>query len=273
MQDANIQRAQLLYQQQRYDMAADALRQALGQMPQDAYAHSLLGMCLMHQEKFEEATAEAQKAIGLAPDSAFGHYALGLVYRNRNRFPEAEVEVRRALQLAPADSDFWCLLAEVLFARQQWEPTLDAANTGLQFDPEHSGCLNMRAMALVKLGDKMAAAQTVMEDLRRNPHNALSHANQGWTLLHQNNHKQALEHFREALRLDPNNEWAQHGMMQALKARYFLYRMMLRYYLWMSRFTSKAQWGIIIGLWVGAQILRTINNSYPDAAPFIYPVL
>lgn len=273
MQDPNIQRAQLLYQQERYDMAADACRQALAQMPQNGYAHSLLGLCLVRQGKYEEATSEARAGIHIEPDASFGHYALGVISQERNYFAAAESAARQALELSPEDADYWGLLSQTLLSQQRWKESLEAADGGLQFDPEHSTCLNLRAMALVKLGDKTAAAQTITEDLRRNPHNAFSHANQGWTLLHQNDHRQALEHFGEALRLDPNNEWAQQGMMQALKARYFMYRIMLRYYLWMSRFTSRAQWGLIIGLWVGMQVLQMIKNSNPAAAVFIYPIL
>ena len=89
MNDPNIARAHLLYQQRRYDMAADACRAALGKVPQDPYGHALLGLCLGHQGKYEEATSEARSAIVLAPDFSFGHYALGAIYLERNRFAEA----------------------------------------------------------------------------------------------------------------------------------------------------------------------------------------
>jgi tetratricopeptide (TPR) repeat protein len=268
-----IQRAQLLFSQHRFDLAADACREALAQSPQDAYSHALLALCLVHQEKYDDATAEAQSAIHLAPDDPFSHYALGIIFQNRNRFPEAEASARQALQLAPEDADYWALLAQALFARERWSDALDAANSGLQFDPEHVLCTNLRAMALVKLGDKFSAAQSIAQALQRNPHSSLSHANQGWTMLHQNNHRQALEHFREALRLNPNDPWARDGMIAALKAQHFLYRLMLRYYLWMSRIGTRAQWGVIIGLWVIIQLLSAVKAGHPNLAPFIYPLL
>ena len=268
-----IQRAQLLFAQGRFDMAADACRQALAQMPQEPYGHALLGLCLLHLQQYDEATAEAQNAIVLAPDYAFPHYALGEIYIGRNRFPEAEAAARQAVRLGPEDADYWGLLAHAIFSGQRWQEALDAANTGLQFDPEHTLCTNLRAMAQVKLGDRQGAQQSMAEALQRNPHSSLNHANQGWTMLHQNDHRKALEHFREALRLDPNNDWAKEGMMQALKARYLLYRMMLRYYLWMSRFTRRGQWGVIIGLWIAMQVLSTVKDSQPGLAPFIYPIL
>ncbi|MDB5311521.1 MAG: tetratricopeptide repeat protein [Gemmataceae bacterium] len=46
----------------------------------------------------------------------------------------------------------------------------------------------------------------------------------GWALLHARQPAEALTHFREALRLDPTNEWARDGLIEALKARYWVYR-------------------------------------------------
>ena len=268
-----IQRAQLLYSQHRFDLAADACREALAQSPQEAYAHALLALCLVHLNQYEQASAEAEIAVHVAPDEPFCHYVMGVVFQNRNRFVEAEASARQAVRLAPEDPDYWALLAESLFARECWAEALDAANSGLQSNPEHVLCTNLRAMALVKLGDKQAAAQSITQALQRNPHDPLSHANQGWTLLHQNDPRKALEHFRESLRLNPNDQWARDGMIAALKAHHLLYRLMLRYYLWMSRLGQGGQWAVIIGLWVGYQVLSAVKESNPALAPFIYPLL
>ncbi len=66
-------------------------------------------------------------------------------------------------------------------------------------------------MALVKLGRKAEAGADDRAALLRDPENALTHANQGWALLEQGDHGKALEHFREALRIDPEIEWARAG--------------------------------------------------------------
>ncbi len=54
----------------------------------------------------------------------------------------------------------------------------------------------------------MRPTQTLGSALANDPENALTHANQGWALLHRGDHERALEHFREALRIDPELEWA-----------------------------------------------------------------
>src|SRR5690348_908261 len=124
MMDVTFQRAQLLYQQHRYDLAANACREALAQSPHNALAHALLGLCLVHQKKYEDATAEAALAIHQAPDEPFCHYASGYIYLERNRFPESETAAKEAIRLSPEDPDHWSLLAQATFFQNRWQDAL-----------------------------------------------------------------------------------------------------------------------------------------------------
>lgn len=268
----HTQRASLLYQQRRYDLAEAELHQSLALEPEAPYAHALLGLCLMHREQFAEATQEARQAIHFAPDMSFAHYALARIMHDRNRNDEALPAIHEAIRLDPEDSDYCALLSQIEFAERRWPAALEAAERGLQYEPEHIACNNLRAMALVKLNRNAEAGQTIDATLRRNPANSLTHANQGWALLEKGDYTKALEHFREALRLDPTNEWARRGIIEALKARHFIYAMMLKYFLWMSKFKRKAQWGIVLGAYFGYQLLNALGNSNPRLAPWILPV-
>src|SRR5206468_3894993 len=147
-----------------------------------------------------------------------------------------------------------------------------AAEQGLQLDPEHVGCANLRAMAMVKLGRKAEAGATIDAALAKNPDNALTHANQGWTLLEKGDAKKALEHFCEALRLDPENAWARHGIVEALKARNLIYAVMLKYFLWMSKLSRQAQWAIILIGYFGNQMLGSMARTNPRLAPWVLPL-
>jgi tetratricopeptide (TPR) repeat protein len=268
----NLERAVLLYQQSRYDLAENELRQALAVEPQAAYAHSLLALCLAHRESFDEATNEARQAVHFEPDFGYAHFALAHVFFDRNRFDEALGAINEAIRLEPEDADYFALLANIHLQERRWREALNAAEQGLQFNPEHVGCTNLRAMALVKLGRKAEAGATIDTALSKNPDNSLTHANQGWTLLNQGEPKKAAEHFREALRLDPQNEWARQGIIEALKARNIIYAMMLKYFLWMAKFSRRGQWGIVLAGYFGNQMLSAVARSNPDLAPWILPL-
>lgn len=266
-------RANLLIAQRRYDLAAKELRQALVANPGDHIAHALLALCLSEAKHHTEATNEAQQAVHLAPDLPFSHYVLASVLNDQERFAEAERAVNEAIRLDSEEADHFALAAQIKMQQRQWAGALEAAEEGLRLDPEHAACTNLRAMALVKLQRKDEAGLAIDAALSRDPENALTHANQGWTLLEQQRHTQALTHFREALRLDPQLEWAREGIVEALKARYFVYRIMLRYFLWISKLSTRAQWGLIIGAFIISRILRSVANTQPSLAPFMWPLL
>ena len=270
--NVNTERGWLLYQQSRPELAEAELRQGLAAEPQDSFAHALLGLCLVRREKFQEATEETRQAIHLAPDFSFAHYALAEVLFERGRFSEALGPVNEAIRLEPEDSDQHALLANIYLQESRWREALNAAEQGLQFSPDHVGCTNLRAIAMVKLGRKAEAGRTIDAALSKNPENALTHANQGWTLLEQGQPKRAAEHFREALRLDPQNEWARQGIIEALKARHLIYAVMLKYFLWMGKFSQRGQWGIVLGGYIGNRILGVIAHSNPALAPWILPL-
>jgi tetratricopeptide (TPR) repeat protein len=245
--NVHLDRARVLLDQGRYDLGERELRQALVVEPDDAHAQALLALCLSHLERYHEATEAAQEAIRLAPDLAFAHHVLASVLADRQRPDEAGDAIEEAIRLEPWHPGHYSLLAGVLGQQDRWDDALAAAEQGLALDPEHLGCLNMRAMALVQRGRRDEAAATIAEALAQAPDNAFTHANEGWACLHRGNSKQALTHFREALRLDPTLDWARAGMVDALKARYPIYGLMLRYFLGMSRMDPRWRWGVILG--------------------------
>jgi tetratricopeptide (TPR) repeat protein len=268
-----FQRALILQQQRRHVDAERELRQVLAQDPHDAPAHALLALSLTEQKRFNDAQFEAGAAIGLEPDLPLAHYAMARVLADRHRFAEAASAIQEAIRLDAYDAGFFGLLAGIRMEQRAWREALEAAEQGLRVDPENVGCTNIRAMALVKLGRRAEAGMTIDMALSRDPDSAITHANQGWTLLHAGEPRKAMEHFREALRLDPELDWARAGIVEAMKARNFFYRWMLLYFLFMNRLRARAQGAIIIGLWVGYQLGRNLADKNPAAGKFIWPLL
>lgn len=271
--NTHLQRARLLLERARPDLAAQELRQQIAVDPDDALAHALLAVCLMQQKQRAEALAAAERAVHLAPDFAYAHFVRAHALEDLDRLKEAEASVAEAIRLDPDDADSFALLGSIRLRQRQWRGALEAAEEGLRRDGEHVGCTNLRALALTHLGRREEAGTTIDAALARDPENALTHANQGWTLLHGGDHVRALDHFREALRLHPGLEWARQGIVEALTARNPIYRVLLRYFLWMSRLGGGARWGIVLGAFFGQRIVRETARANPDLAPFLYPIL
>ena len=254
----------MLYEQGRYADAEKVLRETLLANAEDAEAHALLAGCLLQRDAFDEAEREARTAIGLDPEDASGFHMLGMVELARNDPKAAQTSFERALELCPWESGLHHLLGEVHFAKKRWQQALDCAEQGLEFDAEDIDCQNLRVRALVQLGRPAEANQEISDALRREPHNADSHATNGWTLLHASKPRPAIEHFKEALRLDPEHEFARAGIVEALKARNPIYGLMLRYFLWMERLAGKAFVLILV-----AFVLYRVALNYAKKDPEI----
>ena len=263
-----LERAQLLLQQRRYADAEAELRKVLAENPHFSTAHALLSLTLGQMDRHDEAIAAAEAAVGLGPDEGFTHYVLAVAFDNKDMISDAEKAIKGAIEQDPMDEDFHALLSNIYFQQKRWPESLAAAEAGLKINAEHTQSANMRAMALVKLGRREEAGMTIDATLARNPENAVSHANRGWTLLESGDYQRAMEHFREALFLEPNLEWARQGIIEALKARNPVYRVMLKYFFWMSRLSNRAQWAVIIGLVFISRIVGAITESVPALEPF-----
>lgn len=269
----HVQRALLLLQQDRHELAAQELRQALVETPNDALAHAVLAICLAANKQYDAATQEAETAIHLAPDQAFGFYAHSVVLRDRNRFGEAQAAIEQAIGMDSNQPNYFAHLGQLQFDQRRWQAALEAADAGLALDPEDVQCINVRAMALVRLGRKMDAGAALETALSHDPEDEFAHANLGWALLEQGKHERAMEHFREALRLNPQLDWARQGIVEAMKARYFIYRLMLGYFLWMMKLTHQMQWYFLVGAYLGFQFLLRLNGNHPEWSNWLMPLI
>jgi tetratricopeptide (TPR) repeat protein len=269
----HILRAEVLLAQGRYDLAKREVGHALAESPDDAFVHALLAVCLKGQGKNREAEEAARRAIGLDPGMAYAHFVLSACLAGQRQWAAAEAAVRTAIDLEPSDPDHFHLLAVLRFNQEDWRGALAAAEQGLALDAQHSGCLNARALALTKLGRSDEAARTVEGVLADNPEDAYSHMTRGWTALHQSEPDKALEHFREALRLEPDLEPAREGMVLALKARYRVYRVLLQFFLWMHSRGRRFRWIFVFALLGVQQGMSALARNVPSSRPLTVPVL
>jgi tetratricopeptide (TPR) repeat protein len=273
MTDPIIQRATLLIQHRRYEEAMRELQNILASEPNHAYALALMGVSSTELGKHDDALKYIQEALGANPDNPYFLYLMGLVYTRKNKLKEATKFVQSAITFDPHNADYFGLLAMIKLDEKEWEHALTFANRGLEVDPENLVCLNSRSTALLKLNRKEESYQTIKDALHNDPHNSYTHANKGWGLLEHGDHKKALESFREALKLDPENEHAKAGMVEALKARYWFYRVFLQYVFWLTNKNSKYQWVFVLGLWFGVRMLNSLSESNPGLAPFVKPLI
>ncbi|MFN3158885.1 MAG: tetratricopeptide repeat protein [Rubinisphaera brasiliensis] len=214
----HYQRAELLYEQSRLKEALEELQYHLRDFPDDVDAFTLQAHALARLERFDAAMDAVAAAFEIAPDYGCVYRASAFVQYRSNRLKEAHVAIKEAIRLDPNNFDFHRLQAIFWLHQDEYQKMFESANRALELNPDDELSLNLQSMALRALGRPLEAEQVALLSLHRNPEIAFSHANRGWGLLERKDYAGAKKHFREALRLNPNYEWARDGLMAATKA-------------------------------------------------------
>jgi Flp pilus assembly protein TadD len=258
----SFDKIQLLINHRRYQDAEREIRMALATEPMNANLHMLLAICLVNEPtRLDEAKTEAQQAVGLEPDEPSFHYVLAVVLKERKEYAEARKYFRSSLSLDPTMARSWSGLAHLELLESNWQAALDTVEKCLQIDPDNTEARNFRTIALERLGRGREALNSARESLREAPDDATSHAAAGWAALNNGKHEEAQIHFREALRLNPNDEFAKSGMVSALCSRYVFFRLFYRFNVWLSRFAAKYQFLIFLAILFLPRVLGQFANT------------
>lgn len=249
-------RALALYDLRRYAEAEGQFRKTLAYEPNHFGAHAFLAFSLLAQiqpggtdpARLDEALREAKRAVALRPDNELGYTALAWCSLAARRPDEALRAAAQVLRIDPRSLQGWLLSSQSWAQKREWEKSLRTAESGLTIDPRSVALLNQRSSALIMLGREREAAASTAQALALDPESDNAHTNRGWSALLNHQPAAALASFRQALRLDPLNEPARRGFLAALQSRNPLYRLLVRYSLWMSRFTRAESIAFAYGL-------------------------
>jgi tetratricopeptide (TPR) repeat protein len=263
----------MLLSQSRPEMAETELRRGLEAQPEDGHIHSLLALSLIQQRRTDEAKDVLREAVRLDPASFYPHYLMGIIHLEDDKLIDARRSLEEAIRLHPFQPCCFWLMGALLVKEGKKQEAIKALDRGLAIDPEDVDCLNMRAQILTQMGRSEEAAGTIARTMRAAPENAGAHATQGWALLHTNKPKEALKHFDEALRIEPGHDYARAGMVEALKARFVVYRLVLGFFLWMARMDGRTRMALLIGAYVGYQVLRSVARANEAARPYAYVLI
>lgn len=268
-----INRAELLIQQGRYKEAEELLAELLQQSPNNSYILAMCSRVAIELGKSAKALELINTAIGISPNDDYLHYIKSNVSLHMNHYDEAENSLEEAINMNLGIAGYFALWASIKLMRKQYEKALELANKALELDPEDIQALNTRSTALLKLNRKEESFETIENALKEDPNNAHTHANMGWNLLEKGDHKKALEHFKEALSEDPNSGYAQAGMINAIKAKYLIFRWFLKYSFWIQNLTAKYQWGVIIGFYFAVRFMNSVARNNPTLYPYLNPIV
>lgn len=254
-----IERARLLLKQKRYKDAEAEAALVLQHNPNDVDALQIIGHCRLDNRQTDEAIRLFQQCIGIDASDDYLYYLLAFAWYQKNKMDKSLHFLLQAISLFPYHAGYFSLQANIYITQKKYQLALEAANKGLSINAKDVSCLNARSKAQLRLNHKEAAFSTMQEALQLDPEDAHTHINYGWAFLEKNKHKEALQHFREALRLNPNSQYAKNGLKTALKCNLPFYRWLLQYQLWISQQSRFLRFGFILGIWFIVQL--TVGND------------
>jgi tetratricopeptide (TPR) repeat protein len=238
------ERAQVLYQQERYAQAQLEFERDLADDPRKSATVAMIAMCLTNQNNIAKARTTAEEAIALDPGNGFAHYSLAwALYKDdkyvtrrgfhfaanaetlkAQRFRLVESALLEALRLQPRNPGYHSLLAFTRLARSNSRGALESANDCLAINPHHSDGHRAAALALARLGQVAQAQDASANAVSAQPLGPETHLTRAFMLLRHAQPEQALPHFREAVRLEPGSGPAQRGLLECLRMNWPVYR-------------------------------------------------
>jgi len=256
-----IERARLLLKQKRYRDAEQHAAAVLQHNPDDADALQVIGHCRLDTGNYQDATKLFERCLSIEPDDDYVHYLMAFAFYKTKATEKATSFLQSAIRLNPYASGYHGLFAYIMLDQNRYDDALQKANEGLAVNAHDLTCLNARSNALFRLKNKEAAFDTIREALAVDPDDDFTHTNFGWHFMEAGKHKQAREHFRQALRINPDNERARIGYKESLKANLPPYRWMLMFSLWLSNKSKTGRWAVIIVIWASVRLLSGVSDA------------
>ncbi|MBL3659060.1 tetratricopeptide repeat protein [Fulvivirga sediminis] len=266
--ERSLYKAEHLMNQGRYGEAIKEVNTHLAADPESIPGLIMLVQIYMAMSKDEKADEVADQLLARKPDDFTILYLKAITLSRLAKRKEALKFVNSALAYNPHMADAHGLKASIFYHDAEFEKSLEAANAGLSEDAHNETCLNFRSMALLKLGRAEDHFNADQEALKTNPMNPTTHATVGFSALEKGESDKAKEHFREALRIDPSNEYARSGMMMAIKSTNIFYALFLKYVFWMSGLKPQVRWGVVI---IGYLLIQGLSR-YSDALGAFEPI-
>ncbi len=258
----------------RYADAETAIRAALSHEPNDAFAlHQLAGCQWQIPGRQKDALQTINEAISIEPNEPEHHVLRAFILCVLDRPKEALAAARMALGFNPTDTGAFAAEAQAHLQMENWPLAETAARQALALDADNSAAANQLAQALRLQNKQVENAAHLAGMLARDPDDAFTHANAGWAALQRDEHRQAETHFREALRLDPDFDYAREGLLNSFRARSPIYRAYLKYSFAMQRLGQGARWAVIIGLYLAVRFAGKLPGGFVLVALYFLFVL
>jgi predicted O-linked N-acetylglucosamine transferase (SPINDLY family) len=191
---------------------AEALyRDAVAAAPGHARAYLNLGIVLAARHDHEGAIAAYEQVLAIEPSNPFGNYNYACLAVLRRDFARAGILIDEALRAKPDFAQALVVKAEVLEARDQLEPAIEALRAALRLRPDDAGAWFNLGSMLRKENRHEEAQEAASRALQGQPDNLAALELLCRTLRDQGLAEEALVPSQKGSRIDPT-AWVMRSM-------------------------------------------------------------
>jgi tetratricopeptide (TPR) repeat protein len=191
-------------------------KQAIDVSPDDAKAHSNLGVLLESAGRIDEAVAQYQKAVEAEPDYPHGYTNLGVALARSGKLDQAIGYFEKAVRLSPTDADAHANLGGALAEAGRIDEAVAHCQRALELRPDHAQAHGNLAIALARSGRASEAIPHFEKALVADPDSPVISADLAAALAQTGRVEEAIPLFEKALAADPNSDELQYNLGRAL---------------------------------------------------------
>ena len=201
--------------------ALNANQTAVELSPQDAEAHSNLGVTLQELGRLNEAEVSLRQAIVLKPNYPEAHNNLGNALKEQGRLDEAEASYRQAIVLKPGYANAHSNLGATLQELGRLDEAEASYIQAIALKPNYAEAYSNLGVTLQELGRLEEAEESLKHAITLKPNFALAHYGLTKVLYNMSYKDSALESIKKANVIDPKSKDFSLllSVLQARKAR------------------------------------------------------
>ncbi len=203
-QPQDINHLVALFTQAQYAEAEPLARGMTERFPNHPFGWKMLAAVLSRMGRSGDALAPMVRAAAVSPDDAEAHSNLGVTLKTLGRLAEAKLSFERALQIAPRYADAHYNLGNTLQALGSLDAALASYRRALQDKPAFAEAHYNLANTLKLMGQLDAAQTSYRQALHFKPTHAQAHCNLGATLQALGQFADAQASYRQAIQIKPD---------------------------------------------------------------------
>ncbi|XP_067616656.1 protein O-mannosyl-transferase Tmtc4 [Eurosta solidaginis] len=185
------------------DNAEKYIKASLAVAPDFATAWMNLGIVQAARKDAYNALQSYKNALKYRKSYAICHYNLGNLYLDIQMHSEAMQHWQEAVSLNPQQPKAWANILTMLDNRGLYEDVIRLSTQALNYLPNETNILFIRANVLGKLQRYVEAEELYKEIIEKEPFNLLFHTNMGVLYHRWDKLNEAIESYRNALKLNP----------------------------------------------------------------------